>query len=101
MGAELAKAKEELAKAQEAVLAVRIKAAQSNAPEDEFKPALSERRLYHVILDKPLYDKNTGKKLSKAYPQKFSAKEFNLFKNNSAGLGFTIKVVWDPELYYL
>lgn len=55
-----------------------------------------ESHLYHVELDKPVYDKATGKKLSKPFIQKFTEAEYKQFENNSKGLGFQIKVIKKP-----
>lgn len=59
----------------------------------------SERHLYHVKVDKPVFSSKDGKKLSKAYIQKFSIGDFKNFKRHALSLGFTISVVWNPEAY--
>lgn len=68
------------------------------APEIEkgYTPSETEKHLYHVELDKPGFNPNTGEKLSKAFTQKFTQAEWNQFEKNSGGLGYTKKILWDP-----
>lgn len=91
----LGQAKEVLKGKREAVTAIRIKNAQTGS----YLPEEKERKLVHVKMDKPHYSKNDGKKLSKAFIQKFTDAEWNHFKKNSAGLGYKIEIMWNPALY--
>lgn len=91
----LAKAKEELVKKIEAVTAIRIKNAQSGS----YLPEEKERKLVHVKMDKPSYSRTDGKKISKAYIQKFTIAEWNHFAKNSSGLGYKVEIMWNPALY--
>lgn len=63
----------------------------------KYKPEDREKHLYHVELDKSLYDTKTGKKLSKEFIQKFTETEFKMFEQSNRGLGYTVKVLWKPE----
>lgn len=90
-----AKEAEDAKKKAEADEKARIKAAQSGS----YLPAEKERGIYHVQMDKPLFSKKDGKKLSKAFIQKFTIPEWNHFVKNSKGLGFETKVMWDPTKY--
>lgn len=76
---------------------VRIKGAQVG----EYLPDESERGLFHVTLDKPAFNPKDGKKLSKAYTQKFTIAEWNQFSKNSSGLGYEQTIVWNPTIYNL
>lgn len=76
--------------------AAKIKAAQG---ESSYLPEEKERHLFHVKLDKPAFNPKDGKKLSKAYIQKFTVAEYNQFAKNGSGLGYTAEVLWNPELY--
>lgn len=70
-----------------------------------YVPAESEKHLYHVQLERPLFDKITGKRISTPYVQKFGKRAFNKFigkknekdKSNAEMLGYTTKVLWNPE----
>lgn len=71
--------------------------------ETKYTPDPSEKNLYHVQLEKPLYDKNSGKKLSLPFVQKFTQKEYNDLtrkkdgeKSNAELLGYQVTVLWDP-----
>lgn len=75
----------------------RIKGAQVG----EYLPDESERGLFHVTLDKPAFNPKDGKKLSKAYTQKFTVAEWNQFSKNSSGLGYEQTIVWNPTIYNL
>jgi hypothetical protein len=57
----------------------------------------NEKHLFHVSLEKPFFEPNTGKRLSKAYIQKFTGVEFKLFKNTNSSQGFTFKVLHSPS----
>lgn len=89
----------------------------NNSPEMEqeqqqskYKPDDKEKHLYHVELEKPLYNPSTGKKISTPYVQKFTKSEFKQFvgkkgandKSNAEMLGYTVKVLFNPEenMYY-
>lgn len=72
---------------------------------ETYTPAKNERNLYHVRLDKPLFDKRTGKKISVPYVQKFTEKEYNDLvgkksekdMSNAEMLGYTVEVLWNPK----
>ena len=70
-----------------------------NAQNGKYLAPEKERNTFHVLLDKPVYNKQTGEKLSKAYVQKFKPAEFKQFLQHGKGLGFTFVVKWNPELY--
>jgi len=80
-------------KKKEAEAQARTKAAQNGS----YVPKENERNIYHVKLDKPAFDPKSGKKLSKEYIQKFTIAEWNQFEKNSAGLGYTMEIMWNPE----
>jgi hypothetical protein len=90
---------------------------ENNSPETEqeqqkssYKPDDKEKHLYHVQLEKPLYNPSSGKKMSTPYIQKFTKNEFKQFvgkkgsndKSNAEMLGYTVKVLFNPEenMYY-
>jgi seryl-tRNA synthetase len=62
-------------------------------------PDVKERGHYHVEIDKPNYDKKTGKKLSKARNQIFSTGEWSAFKQHAEQLGWVVTILWDPTKY--
>lgn len=78
--------------------------------QSKYNPSDKEKHLYHVELEKPLYDSKTGKKMSTPYVQKFTKAEYNQFvgkksakdKSNAEMLGYTVKVLFNPEenMYY-
>lgn len=74
----------------------KIKAAQG---ESSYVAAPKERHLYHVKLDKPAYSPKDGKKLSKAFIQKFTVQDWKNHLAHAKGLGFTAEVLWNPEEY--
>jgi hypothetical protein len=73
--------------------------------ESGYKPSEKEKHLYHVELEKPLFDKTTGKKLSKPVVQKFTKAEYNQLvgkknekdKSNAEMLGYIVNVLYKPE----
>lgn len=73
--------------------------------ENSYQPAENEKNLYHVELEKILFDRNTGKKLSKAVVQKFTRAEYNQLvgkknekdKSNAEMLGYTVKLLYAPS----
>lgn len=79
--------------------------AEQEHKKNEYKPSEKEKHLYHVELEKPLFDSKTGKKMSKPYVQKFTKTEYNQFvgkksakdKSNAEMLGYTVKVLFNPE----
>ena len=85
-------AKKEAEKAEQA----KIKAAQG---ESSYVAAPKERHLYHVKLDKPAFSPKDGKKLSKAFIQKFTVQDWKNHLAHAKGLGFTAEVLWNPEEY--
>jgi hypothetical protein len=90
-------AKANYTKVKEAEVQIRIKAAQNGT----YIPKESERGIFHVKLDKPAFDPKSGAKLSKEYIQKFTQAEWNQFLKNSSGLGYTMEIMWNPEVYNL
>ena len=90
-------AKSDYLKKKEAEAQARTKAAQNGS----YVPKENERNIYHVKLDKPAFDPKSGKKLSKEYIQKFTTAEWNQFEKNSAGLGYTMEIMWNPEVFNL
>jgi hypothetical protein len=79
-----------------ALMEAKIKAAQG---ESSYLADEKERDLYHIKLDKPAYSPKDGKKLSKAFIQKFSVSDWKNHLKHGAGLGFTHDVLWNPEAY--
>lgn len=77
-------------------LQAKIKAAQSGT---SYLAEQKEHHLYHVKLDKPNYSPKDGKKVSKAFIQKFSVQDWNNHNKNGRGLGFTAEILWNPEAY--
>lgn len=75
------------------------------AQASRYVPADSEKHLYHLQLEKQLFDKTTGKRLSTPYVQKFSERAYNKFmgkknendKSNAEMLGYTVTVLWNPK----
>lgn len=65
--------------------------------ETSYVPQENEKNLYHALLDKPAFDPRTGKKCSKEYAQKFTEAEWNQFAKHYEGLGYTIKMLWNPK----
>ena len=65
--------------------------------ENSYVPQENEKNLYHALLDKPAFDPRTGKKCSKEVTQKFTEAEWNLFAKHYEGLGYTIKMLWNPK----
>lgn len=70
-----------------------------------YVPADNEKHLYHLQLEKQLFDKTTGKRLSTPYVQKFSERAYNKFmgkknendRSNAEMLGYTVTVLWNPK----
>ena len=86
----------EAAKKAEADLEAKIKAAQGDG---SYLAKENERGLFHIKLEKPAHDPQTGKKLSKPFIQKFTPVDFKQFETANRGLGYTIVVLWNPEEY--
>lgn len=71
----------------------------------DYQPSKAEKHLYHVQLEKPLFDKRSGERLSKSSVQKMSEKEYKAFtskngekdKSIAEMLGYEIKVLWNPK----
>lgn len=76
-----------------------IKAAQSGAPSKKHLPEEKERHLFHVLMEKRVFDPGTGKKLSKDFVQMYSAKEWASVEIVQKSLGFTCTVLWNPMRY--
>lgn len=89
------KAKADLKAKKEALESVRVKNAQSGS----YLPNQKEKGLFHVKMDKPSFHPSTGKKLSKAFIQKFTVREWAHFVKYSGGLGYTMEILWNPTLY--
>lgn len=70
-----------------------------------YTPDKSEKHLYHVMLERPQYNKKTGKKLSTPFIQKFTEAEYKALtekksendKSNADMLGYTVQVLWNPK----
>ena len=75
---------------------------QQQETKSDYKPNEKEKHLYHVELEKPLYHPSTGQKMSTPFVQKFTKNEYKQFESNAKMLGYTIKVLFNPEenLYY-
>lgn len=71
--------------------------AKTQSKESTYVPEDKEKHLYHIKLDKPSFDPKTGKKLSKAFVQKFTVAEYRLFEKNGNTLGYEKEVLWTPE----
>ena len=75
------------------------------AQTSRYVPADNEKHLYHLQLEKQLFDKTTGKRISAPYVQKFSERAYNKFmgkknendKSNAEMLGYTVTVLWNPK----
>lgn len=78
---------------------IRINAAKGKQGDQDYIPEDSEKNLVHVSLEKPIWKQGT--KISKPYVQKFSPRGFKDFETNNAGLGYTVEILWNPELYSL
>ena len=73
--------------------------------ESNYTPNEDEKHLFHVELEKPLFSQSTGKRVSVPYVQKFTKAEYNQLvgkksekdKSNAEMLGYTVKVLWNPE----
>jgi len=65
--------------------------------EPSYVPQENEKNLYHALLDKPAFDPRTGKKCSCEFTQKFTEAEWNQFAKHYEGLGYTIKMLWNPK----
>lgn len=77
---------------------------QGQAQSEEYIPDDKEKNLYHLLLEKPLFDRMTGKRISKPYVQKFNDRAYKKFTEKKNGglsnaemLGYTFKVLWNPE----
>lgn len=72
------------------------KAAKSKS--NEYVPEKGTEKMVHLsIVQGRRFNPATGKEISKPYVQKFTFAEWQLFKNNFVGLGYTImKVLHDP-----
>ncbi len=77
-------------------LAERTKAAQVGGT---YLPPKGEEDLYHVKMDKPGYNPKDGKKVNRAFIQKFNDKDFVNIERNAGNLGYEIKVLWNPEIF--
>ena len=79
--------------------------AQGQPETNNYVPAENEKNLVHVLLEKPYYDKRTGKKLSEPYVQKMTVRDYKMFtekknekdKCNAEMLGYQVTVLWEPE----
>jgi hypothetical protein len=76
---------------------LRVKASQT----DGYLPELTERRVFHVRLDKQAFNPLTGEKITRPILQKFTVADWNQFINNSLGLGYVKTILWDPTFYNL
>lgn len=72
---------------------------------EPYVPAQNEKHLYHVELEKPFFNKRTGKRLSKPTVQKFTEMEYKSLmekknekdKSIAEMLGYTVNVLWNPK----
>lgn len=72
-------------------------AAAKKDAQDEFadyKAPENEKHLFHLSLEKVLFNSKTGQKASKPYVQKFTESEYKDLLVH--GAGFTINVLHDP-----
>ena len=65
---------------------------------NEYVPEKGTEKMVHLsIVQGRRFNPSTGEEVSKPYVQKFTFAEWQLFKNNFVGLGYTImKVLHDP-----
>lgn len=91
--------------------ATQEQAAQEQAAQAEagskpaYVPAQNEKHLYHVELERPFFDKKTGKRLSTPIVQKFTERDYKALtekknekdKSNAEMLGYTVTVLWNPN----
>lgn len=78
---------------------------QETESKPQYIPTDNEKHLYHVQLEKPLFDKRTGKRISVPSVQKFTEKEYNALvgkksakdKSNAEMLGYTTTILWNPK----
>jgi len=82
-------------KSAEDKMSARIKSAQTGS----YLPEPKERGIFHVKMDKPAFNPQDGKKLSKAFIQKFTVADWKHFEKNNKGLGYTVEIMWNPEAY--
>lgn len=73
-------------------------AKQSEEVEEPYEvPKGTEKHVHLAIVRGRRYNPNTGKEISKSFVQVFTYAEWQLFKKNFKGLGYTImKVLHDP-----
>lgn len=96
--ADVEKAKVNLDSKRTSELTKRIKGAQG-ASKEGYTPEDNEKHLFIVRLDNPFYDSKTGKKVSKAWEQKYTDVEFKQFYNQKGRLGLEVEILWNPEIY--
>lgn len=78
---------------------IRTNAAKSKYKNEDYIPEDKEKHLYHVSLEKEVWEK--GNKKSKDFVQKFNLANFKMFEQNNTGLGYEVRILWNPELYAL
>lgn len=74
-------------------------------PKTAYVPNDAEKHLYHVEIEKPLFDSKTGKKLSTPSIQILTEPEYNALvgkknendKSNAEMLGYTVTLLWNPK----
>lgn len=83
---------------EEAIEAKEMEAKEMEATRDEYVPAKGTEKLVHLsIVHGRRFSETTGKEISKPYVQLFTFAEWQLFKNNFKGLGYSImSVLHDP-----
>jgi len=84
-------------KALDSELQVRIKAAQKG----EYVPTEKERGIFHVKMEKPLYDSKTGQKASKPFIQKYTIADWASCNKFNSNLGYEVEIIWNPEIFNL
>lgn len=71
-----------------------------NLTPDNYIVPKGEEKFYHVVLEIENYDRKTGKKLSKAYVQKFGKKIFDTHVHASLKRqGYKITILHDPTAW--
>ncbi len=75
----------------------RIKAAQGKS---SYRPAANEMHLYHIKMDRPVFDPASGvKKGPRPYIQKFTVQDWKNHLTHGQALGYTTEIMWNPEAY--
>lgn len=72
--------------------------AEENSKESKYEPAKGTEKLVHLMISRGnRFSAKTGKEINPPYRQVFTFSEWQLFKSNYRGLGYTIvQVLHDP-----